>query len=92
MEKEFSLKEEINKLEDSPRRDLNIIAMFLLKKRPNIKSKGQLSILIKRHLRAAKNLAEFDDIQILEAVDLVNRAPIWSDRWTIETLVKILTK
>lgn len=89
-ENNFSLKEEIKKLEDSNRRDLNIIALFMIKKKPDIQSKGQLQVLIKRHLRSAKNLAEFMDNQILKACDVAERD--YPKLWTIETLFKILTR
>lgn len=85
----FSLKEEITKLETSPRRDLNIIAMYLETRRPDINSRDQLSVAIKRHLRGAKQLCPFTDSQILDAVP---RAKRLTEEWTLETLTKILTK
>lgn len=87
---EFSLKEEIKKLEESPRRELNIIGFYVDKKKPDIQSKAQLSVLIKRHLRPAKNLVEFKDSQILKASAIAEKE--YPKLWTIETLVKILTR
>jgi hypothetical protein len=88
MEK-FSIKEEIKKLEDSPRRDLNIIGMYLEARKPDIRNKGQYQVAFKRHLRPAKDLVPFEDDQI---VDAVKKAKEFVPQWTLETLVKILTK
>ena len=85
----FSFKEEIQTLEASPRRDLNIIAMYFEEKKPDLKNKAQLSVAIKRHLRAAKSLVPFTDNQILDAVPKAKKI---TDDWVLETLVKILTK
>lgn len=85
----FSLKDEIKKLEDSPRRDLNIIALYLEHRKPDLKNKEQFEITLKRHLRAAKNLKVFTDNQILKALDKAKRD---YPEYTLETLIKLLTK
>jgi hypothetical protein len=85
----FSLKNEIQKLEDSPRRDLNIIALYFEERKPDLRSKEQLAIALKRHLRAAQDLKPFTDAQILSAV---KKAKDFVPGWTLETLLKILTK
>ncbi len=85
----FSLKEEIAKLEDSKRRDMNVIALYLEEKKPDIKTYEQLSVAIKRHLRAAHQLKVFSDDQIIRAIP---RAKAITPDWTIETVVKVLTK
>ena len=85
----FSLKEETQKLEDSPRRDLNIIGLYFSERKPDLQSKAQLSVAIRRHLRAAKDLVPFTDNQILDAVPKAKRI---TEDWTLETLQKILTK
>ncbi len=87
---EFSLKDEIKKLEENERRELNIIGFFIERKKVDLRSKAQLQVAIKRHLRAAKLLVEFSDNQILRACEEADR---WDARkWTIETLVKLLIK
>jgi hypothetical protein len=85
----FSLKEEIKKMEDHARRDLNIIALYFDERKPDIRTREQLSVAIRRHLRAAGQLKVFSDDQILAAVPKAKRQ---TDDWTIETLVKVLTK
>lgn len=85
----MELKDEIRKLEDSPRRELNIIALYFDERKPDLKNKEQLQVAIKRHLRAAKNLISFTDDQILKAVPKAKKS---TSEWTLETLMKILTK
>lgn len=86
---EFSFKEEIRILEDSSRRDLNIIAMYFEEKKPDIRNKAQLSVAIRRHLRGAKQLCPFTDTQILDALPKAKKS---TPDFTLETLVKMLTK
>lgn len=85
----FSLKEEIQKLEENPRRDLNIIGLYFRERNPNFSNKEQYSIALKRHLRAAKLLISFTDSQIISATNFVKTK---YPEWTIETIMKQLTK
>ena len=85
----FSLKDEIEKMYNNERRDLNIIALYLEEKKPNIQSKDQLQVTIKRHLRDAGNLKPFTNDQILGAIPKAKKI---TEGWTISTLVKVLTK
>lgn len=85
-----SLKEEIKKLEDSSRRDLNIIALYLSERNPDIQNAEQYQVTLARHLRPAKALIAFTDEQILNGVQKAkNKYP---EEWTLETVTKILTK
>lgn len=86
----FSMKEEIKKLEDNKRRDMNIIALYLEKRKPDIRTKDQFNVTLRRHLRAAKQLSAFDDGQIIKACAEAEKE--YPKLWTIETLVKLLTK
>ena len=86
----FSLKDEIKKLEDSPRRDMNIIALYLEHRKPDLRNREQFSATLRRHLRAAKTLISFDDQQILKALGHAKRE--YGEMYTLETLLKLLTK
>ncbi len=87
---EFSLKEEIKKLMESERRELRIIGWFIHEKKVSLKNKEQLSTTIKRHLRPAKLLISFDVPQLKSAADNADRQI--GNKWTLETLYKLLTK
>jgi len=86
---EFSLREEIKKLEDNKRRDLNIIGLYFDERKPDLRTKEQFAVALKRHLRAARDLKPFSDDQIIDAI---RKAKEFVPGWTLETLLKILTK
>lgn len=88
--KVYSLTEEITKLENSTRRDLNIIALFFRYKNPDLKTYEQYQIALTRHLKPAKNLVLFDNEQLIKAIDIAKKE--YSEIYTLETLLKILTK
>jgi len=85
----FSLKDEIKKLEDNSRREMNVIALYFEERKPDLQNKEQYQIALKRHLRAAKQLKPFTDNQILNGV---KKAKFQTPEWTLETVVKMLTK
>ena len=85
----FSIEEEIEKLYENSRRDMNIIALYLEERKPDIQNYGQFQTTLRRHLRPAKDLIPFTDNQILSAIP---KAKEITKGWTIETLVKCLTK
>ncbi|MGV8131543.1 MAG: replication protein [Candidatus Pacearchaeota archaeon] len=86
----FSLKEEIGKLEDSARRDLNIIALYLDHRKPDLQTREQYEETLKRHLKPAGKLKSFTNDQILKALSYAKKE--YNEIYTIETLLKILTK
>ena len=88
-EESFEMTKEIEKLNANTRRDMNIIALYFEEKRPDLCTKEQYQIALRRHLRAAKLLSPFTNAQILKAV---NYAKQKYPEWTIETLVKLVTK
>lgn len=86
----YTLAGEIKKLEDSPRRDLNIIALYMEHRKPDLQNRQQFNIALKRHLAPAKDLKEFTDNQILKALDYAKKE--YPQIYTLETLRKILVK
>lgn len=93
----FSFEEELKKMEDSETRHINIIALYMDYRRKtlkvNIQNTEQLSLFIKRHARSASQLAKakYTDEQLVEAFDITKRKCADID-WTLETIVKHLTK
>ena len=85
----FSLKDEVQKLYDSPRRDLNLIGWYFEIRKPDIRNKAQLQSSIRRHLRAAKELSPFTDDQLDKAWKYVSKE---YPEYTLETITKKLTK
>lgn len=93
----FNFEEELKKMEDSETRHINIIALYMDYRRKtlkvNIQNGEQLSLFIKRHARSASQLAKakYTDEQLVEAFDITKRKCADID-WTLETIVKHLTK
>ncbi len=87
--KEFILGDYIKKLEDSSRRDMNIIALYFEQRKPDIRTYEQMKVALNRHLRPAKKLIPFSDTQIIDAIP---KAKKLTEGWTLETLEKVLTK
>jgi alpha-glucosidase (family GH31 glycosyl hydrolase) len=86
----FSLKEEIKKLEENKRRDLNIVALYFEYRKPDFQNRKQYELALKRHLKPARQLVSFSDNQIIKAIDYAKKE--YKDIYTLETLLKILTK
>lgn len=88
-EEKFDLEKEIEKMENNPRRDIQIIGLYFKQRKPDIRSREQLFKAIRRHLRPAKELKPFEDDQIIKGF---RKAADQISGWTIETAVKMLTK
>jgi len=86
----FNLKEEIQKLKDSPQRHIQLIGEFLEDKKVVLENHTQFKRAIKRHLRAARELSDFSDKQIAEASKRAEQE--YPKIWTLETLIKLLVK
>lgn len=86
----YTLKEEIKKLEENPRRDLNIVALYLEHRKPDLQNRAQFNEALVRHLKPAGKLKSFTNDQILKALDYAKKE--YKDIYTLETLLKILVK
>lgn len=85
----FSLQEQIEKLEASPRREFGIIGFYFRKRSPKFENIDQCRVAVSRHIRPAKLLTSFSDGQLIKATNEVkDKYP----EWTLETLIKQLTK
>lgn len=86
----FSLKAEVKKLKQSDKRWRRLVGYFLEERKPSLRNRHQFELALKRHKRAAEALSHFDPDQIAQAKDTANEE--YPDKWTLETLEKILTK
>lgn len=85
----FELKEELEKMKNDKQRHIQMIGEYLEEKKVPIETKQQLAHAIKRHVRAARQLADFSDARIEWASAKASRD---YPEWTLETLIKILTR
>ncbi len=86
----FVFKDYLKEMENHKARHINIIGMYLEEKGLSFDSREKTAIAIKRHLRSAQQLVPFTDKEIFKAVDTAKAQ--YKELWTIETLVKILTR
>jgi hypothetical protein len=77
-------------LKESSRKELRVLGRFFETKKLTFETKGQAQTALKRHIRAAKDVAEFSAKQIDWAMDKAIEE--YPDKWTLETLTKLLTK
>lgn len=87
-EKEFNLEQTLTTWETGKRRSFEIIAWFIREKRLQPKSQLQLVNIAKRHVKTAQLLIDYTDQEIVEAS---KKAQKWPE-WTLETVLKYLTK
>lgn len=86
----FSFEEYVKRMSDHKARYIQIIAFYFEEKGLKFDTLPQAQAAIRRHLRAAKQLEPFTDAQIVAAAKEAARE--YPRAWTIETLLKIVTK
>lgn len=86
----FILKNELQKLKTDKRPHIQLIGEYLEEKNIPLESHEELKVAIKRHSRAAVALSKFSDKRIGWATTVAEKE--YPDLWTLETLVKILTR
>jgi hypothetical protein len=90
-ESPFDFSAYLRQMRDSKQRHIQILGRFFYAKGLIFDNDAQVQAAIRRHLRPAKNLAGFSNDQIDGAIQKVERQ--YPDiEWTLETLVKVLTK
>lgn len=85
----IDLKIELEKMDNDKSRQINIIALYIREKKLKLNNYGQLQSVIKRHLRSSQALRPFDNEQILKGIVKAKKA---TEEWTLETVVKMVTK
>ncbi|MCK4500896.1 hypothetical protein KAU11_10380 [Candidatus Babeliales bacterium] len=89
-ERRYSMESAIVELESNDkRRDQAIIALYFRQRGVAFKTRDQFNVALKRHLRPAKDLVPFSDEDILKGC---KEAKAVSKQWTLETVIKVLTK
>lgn len=85
----FILANEIDKLLNSKRRDLNIVGFYFRESGLEIPSRAVFQKEVGRGLAEAKTLKDFTNIKIKEALKIAKQQyPVW----TLETVGKVITK
>lgn len=98
-EKEFNLEEKLQKMEKIPNSYLDIIASFIREKPVKVENSKQLSIVISRFARVSQKLSgAYTNEQIFGAAEKIKKENKRRENrgddvdWTLETILKTLTK
>lgn len=84
----FNLTEELKKLKESKRKDLQIIGLFIEGKQYDIENKLQIVSFIKRYLRASKLLEGYKIEDIQQTIKYLKETADF--KWTLETIGKYI--
>lgn len=87
---QFDFQKYLKAMEDHKSRHVQVIAFYWKKKRLTYKTLKEAQSAIRRHLRAAKEVANFQDDAIVKAYKVADRE--YPNLYTVETLHKILTR
>jgi DNA-binding transcriptional regulator YhcF (GntR family) len=93
--KEFNLEDEIKRLLGYQQYWLNIIGLYIKVKKVNLTNKKQVGVLVSRFTKTAKILEAFDRKQIEDGMRKCMQQKDFKNNsidWTLETLLKQLTK
>ncbi|HPC31311.1 MAG TPA: helix-turn-helix domain-containing protein [Candidatus Paceibacterota bacterium] len=85
----FSCEQELNKLVDSPRRDLHIIGIYWKYKNFKFENRKQFEVSLKRELKPVQNLIPYQDDRIFEVIDYLDEKNF---KWTLETVFKYINE
>lgn len=89
----FSFKEYLKKMQVDKRSSIRFIAYFFKLRNLTFDSEDQVKVAIRRHIRAATDVVKFGDAAVREAVSKCKEMGEKDNiAWTIETVLKMLTK
>lgn len=92
-EQPFNWEQYKKSMDDNVRLEIQLIGYFFERRGLSFSSRAEVSAAIKRHLRAAKEVAKFDKEKVFAAMDECDRwAKRSGSRWTLETCLKALTR
>lgn len=85
----FSWKKYLEDMHSHKNRHVQIIAFYFQEKGLTFANREQAATAIKRHLRAAQGLVPFSDEQLVAGAKKAGKE---YPEWTLETLIKVLTR
>jgi hypothetical protein len=87
---EWTLEDYKKKLEDSDRREMNIIALYWDYKKPILNSVEQARNEVKRNIRAARDLVPYEDKRLVKTIEYLTKQANF--KWTLESVLKYITE
>ncbi len=86
----FSFENYLKELEDHKARHVNVIGHFFEEKGIFYDSREKANAAVKRHLKPAVQVSKFSDDEIVKATKEAKKQ--YGEIWTVETILKILTR
>lgn len=86
----FNFNNYLKELEEHKARHINVIGHYFEEKKIIFDTRLKANTAIKRHLRAAREVANFSDEEIMKATNEAKKQ--YGELWTVETLLKLLTR
>lgn len=86
----FSFEEYLKELENHTSRHVNVIGHFFEEKGLSYDTREKSNTAVKRHLKPAVEVSKFSDDEIVKATKEAKKQ--YGDIWTVETILKILTR
>jgi hypothetical protein len=88
----WNFNENLNMWLNGKDRRFSLIAKYFKFRGISFKTKEQMTVAGKRHLRSATDLVAFSDEQIEQAISKIQDSPEMAKIFTLETIIKYLTK
>lgn len=89
---DFFLESELKKMEQTENSPFDLIATFIREKPVKVENRKQLTAVIGRNLKSAHALSgAYSNKQVFQAIDKIKRDKMGID-WTLDTVIKFLTK
>lgn len=86
----FIFKDYLKEMEENKSRHINVIGHYFEEKGITFDTRLKANTAIKRHFRAAKEVSNFSDQEIVKATDKARKE--YPGIYTVETILKILTR
>jgi phage replication O-like protein O len=86
----FNFKEYLKEMENHKARHINVIGHYFEEKGIKFDTRDEANAAVKRHLRPAVEVSKFSDQKIVEATNEAKAQ--YKDLYTVETILKILTR
>lgn len=87
---DWTLKDYKEKLEESPKREMNIIALYWDYKKPILNNLEQARGEVKRSIRSATQLKAYEDKRLISTMEYLKKQANF--KWTLETVLKYITE
>lgn len=91
-EKPFNWEQYLKEMDENKSVHIQLLAHFFRVKKMKADTKEEAQAFIKRHTKAASQVAKFGKRKVLDAIEECRNMERQDISWTMETVLKVLTK